>query len=193
MPDRKLMTFEDAAAFEHWLAANHDSSPSVDLLIAKKSVEGLHVTDSLDVALCYGWIDGQRNTFDATHFRQAYGPRTARSTWSQINRDHIARLREAGRMTPAGEAEVDRAKGDGRWDAAYAGSRTIEVPDDLAEAIAANAKAAAFFALLSSQNRYAILFRIANVKREETRLRNIEKFVGMLERGETVYPQKTRD
>lgn len=192
MVERELMNFEDDAAFERWLAANHDSSPSIDLLIAKKSVPGLHVTESLDVALCYGWIDGQRNSFDETHFRQAYGPRTARSTWSQINRDHVARLIKEGRMTAAGIAEVDRAKGDGRWDAAYAGSRTIEVPDDLAAAIAANPRAAEFFPRLSSQNRFAILFRIGNVKRAETRQRNIEKFVGMLERGETVHPQKAK-
>jgi uncharacterized protein YdeI (YjbR/CyaY-like superfamily) len=187
---RELHHFESADEFETWLAKHHATSPSVDLVIAKKGVDGLHITDALDIALCYGWIDGQRNSLDGTHFRQAYGPRTKSSTWSQINRDHVARLTENGRMTPAGQAEVDRAKADGRWDAAYAGSRTIEVPDDLAAAIAANPKAAAFFPRLTSQNRYAILFRIGNVKRAETRARNIEKFVGMLERGETVYPQK---
>lgn len=192
MATRELHRFESTAAFEKWLAKNHDTSPSIDLVIAKKGVEGLQITDALDVALCYGWIDGQRNSLDETHFRQAYGPRTKRSIWSKINRDHVVRLTDAGRMTPAGQAEVDRAKSDGRWDAAYAGSRTIEVPDDLASALAANPAAAEFFPKLSSQNRYAILFRLANVKRAETRTRNIEKFVAMLERGETIYPQKAK-
>lgn len=192
MADRELHDFGSAAAFEAWLAEHHDGSPSIDVVIAKKGVQGLHIGDALDAALCFGWIDGQRNALDGTHFRQAYGPRTARSTWSQINRDHVARLVETGRMTAAGQAEVDRAKADGRWDAAYAGSRTIEVPGDLAAAIAANPRAAEFFLQLSSQNRFAILFRLHNVKRQETRERNIEKFVGMLERGETVYPQRSR-
>lgn len=191
MAARELHSFADLAEFEAWLGANHASSPSIDVAIAKKGVEGLKVTDALDAVLCWGWIDGQRNRLDETHFRQAYGPRTARSIWSQINRDHVARLTEEGRMTAHGLAEVDRAKADGRWDAAYAGSRTIEVPDDLAAALAASPRAAAFFPLLTSQNRYAILFRLGNVKRAETRARNLEKFVGMLERGETIYPQRT--
>jgi uncharacterized protein YdeI (YjbR/CyaY-like superfamily) len=193
MPERELHHFENPAAFESWLAQHHATSPSIDLVIAKKGVDdAIHITDALDAALSYGWIDGQRNRLDETHFRQAYGPRTKRSTWSQINRDHVARLEKAGRMTQAGRAEVERAKADGRWDAAYAGSRTIEVPDDLAVALAANPKAAAFFPQLSSQNRYAILFRLGNVKRAETRTRNIEKFVAMLARGETIYPQKPK-
>lgn len=192
MAERELHRFESAATFEAWLAKNHTTSPSIDVAISKKGVDGLHVGEALDAVLCYGWIDGQRNALDETHFRQAYGPRTKRSIWSVINRDHVARLVREGRMTPAGQAEVDRAKGDGRWDAAYAGSRTIEVPDDLVEALAASPKAGAFFPQLSSQNRYAILFRIGNVKRAETRARNIEKFVAMLERGETVYPQKMK-
>ena len=190
MADRELFSFDSAAAFESWLAANHDSSPSIDVAIAKKGVEGLHVGDALDAVLCWGWIDGQRNALDETHFRQAYGPRTRRSIWSQINREHVARLEAEGRMTAAGRAEVDRAKADGRWDAAYGGSRTIEVPEEFTRALAANPKAAAFFPKLSSQNRFAILFRLANVKRPETKTRNIEKFVAMLERGETIYPQK---
>ncbi len=193
MVDRELHHFESRAAFETWLAQHHADSPSIDLLIAKKGVDdAIQITDALDVALCYGWIDGQRNRHDETHFRQAYGPRTRRSIWSRINRDHVARLIETGRMTPAGQAEVDRAKADGRWDAAYAGSRTIEVPDDLAEALAASPKAAVFFPRLSSQNRYAILFRIGNVKRAETRARKIENFVEMLERGETIFPQNAK-
>jgi uncharacterized protein YdeI (YjbR/CyaY-like superfamily) len=193
MADRELLHFESLAAFEKWLANNHDSSPSIDVAIAKKGVDGLHVGDALDAVLCYGWIDGQRNALDDTHFRQAYGPRTPRSTWSQINRDHVARLVDTGRMTAAGQAEVDRAKGDGRWDAAYGGSRTIEVPEEFTVALAANPVAAAFFPKLSSQNRYAILFRLANMKRAETKARNIEKFVGMLERGETIYPQNFKE
>ena len=189
---RELHHFETPQEFESWLAEHHPSSPSIDLVIAKKGVEGLHITDALDAALCYGWIDGQRNSLDDTHFRQAFGPRTKSSTWSRINRDHVARLVKDGRMTPAGQAEVDRAKADGRWDAAYAGSRTIEVPDDLAAALAASPKAAAFFPLLTSQNRYAILFRTGNVKGADTRARKIAGYVAMLERGETIYPQKLK-
>ena len=192
MPDRELLHFDDLPAFEAWLAANHSSSPSIDVAIAKKGVDGLHVTDALDAVLCWGWIDGQRNSLDETHFRQAYGPRTKRSIWSQINRDHVARLEKSGRMTDAGRAEVDRAKADGRWDAAYAGSKTIEVPEEFTAALEANPAAAAFFPQLSSQNRYAILFRLANVKRAETKTRNVKKFVDMLARGETIYPQKPR-
>ena len=191
MNDREVLLFGDANAWERWLAANHDKSQGVYLAIAKKESGRASVThqEALDVALCHGWIDGVRNKLDEVSFLQSFGPRRSRSTWSVINRDKVAALIAAGRMRPAGQAEIDRAKADGRWDAAYAGSKTIQVPEDLAKALAANPKAKAFFATLSSQNRYAILFRLGNVKKAETRVRNLVKFVGMLERGETIYPQ----
>jgi uncharacterized protein YdeI (YjbR/CyaY-like superfamily) len=191
MNDREVLLFADARAWERWLAANHDKSQGVYLAIAKKDSGRASVThvEALDGALCYGWIDGVRNKLDEVSFLQSFGPRRSRSLWSQINRDKVAALIAAGRMKPPGQAEIDRAKADGRWDAAYAGSRSIQVPEDLAKALAASPKAKAFFATLSSQNRYAILFRLGNVKKEETRVRNLAKFVGMLERGETIYPQ----
>ena len=191
MKDREILLFADARAWERWLAANHDESQGVYLAIAKKDAGRASVThlDALDVALCYGWIDGVRNKLDEASFLQSFGPRRARSTWSQINRDKVAALIAAGRMRPPGQAEIDRAKADGRWDAAYAGSKSIVVPDDLAAALAARPKAKAFFATLSSQNRYAILFRTGNVKRAETRGKKIAGYITMLERGETIYPQ----
>jgi uncharacterized protein YdeI (YjbR/CyaY-like superfamily) len=191
MNDREVLLFSDAGAWEKWLAANHDKSQGVYLAIAKKDSGRASVThmEALDVALCHGWIDGVRNKLDEVSFLQSFGPRRARSIWSVINRDKVAALIAAGRMRPAGQAEVDRAKADGRWDAAYAGSKTIQVPADLEKALAASPKGKAFFATLSSQNRFAILFRIGNVKKAETRARNVAKFVGMLERGETIYPQ----
>jgi uncharacterized protein YdeI (YjbR/CyaY-like superfamily) len=147
--------------------------------------------EALDIALRHGWIDGQSGSLDEDYWLQSFGPRRSRSTWSQINRDSALALIESGQMQPAGLAEVERAKADGRWDAAYASPSSATVPDDLASALAANPTAQAFFGTLSSQNRYAVLFRIATAKRAETRARKITEFVAMLERGETIYPQKT--
>lgn len=191
MLDRETLRFADAAAWEKWLAKNHDKSEGVYLAIAKKGtgIQSVSHQEALDVALCYGWIDGVRNSLDDERFLQSFSPRRARSTWSQINRDKVAALIAAGRMRPPGQAEIDRAKADGRWDAAYAGQKTITVPADLQKAIDASPKAKDFFATLSSQNRFAILFRVGNVKKAETRAANIAKFVAMLERGETIYPQ----
>lgn len=191
MLDRETLRFADAASWEKWLAKNYDKSPGVYLAIAKKDtgLQSVSHQEALDISLCYGWIDGVRNSLDGERFLQSFGPRRARSTWSQINRDKVTALIAAGRMRPPGQAEIDRAKADGRWDAAYAGQRTITVPADLQQALDAKPKAKAFFATLSSQNRFAILFRVGNVKKEETRARNIAKFVAMLERGETIYPQ----
>jgi uncharacterized protein YdeI (YjbR/CyaY-like superfamily) len=139
------------------------------------------------MALCFGWIDGQRKALDDQYFLQRFTPRRARSRWSQVNRDKVAALTKAGRMRPAGIAEVERAKADGRWDAAYASVRTMEVPADLQRELDARPQAAAFFATLNSQNRYAILYRLHDAKRPETRARRLEKFVAMLEAGETLY------
>lgn len=191
------MQFDTAADWEQWLEKHFDDpefAVGVGLVISKKGspVTTLAVVDALDVALSFGWIDGIRNSIDEHFFLQSYMPRRPRSTWSQVNRVKVAALIAAGRMRPSGQLEIDRAKADGRWDAAYGTSKTIEVPDDLAAAIAASPAAAEFFPLLTSQNRFAILFRVGQAKKQETRDRNIAKFVEMLERGETVYPQRAK-
>lgn len=182
--------FESAEAFEAWLAQHHDSSPGIWLKLRRKArgVVALDYTQALDVALCYGWIDGQKAALDENFWLQRFTPRRARSKWSRINRDKVAALTEQGRMRPPGVAEVERAKADGRWEAAYAGARTAQVPDDLAEALAANPAAAGFFEELDRQNRYAILYRVQDAKKAETRARRIEKYVTMLARGEKIYP-----
>lgn len=183
---------EDAAAWEEWLAANHATSRGVRLAVAKKGSAHSSVSylDGVLTALCYGWIDGKRTRLDDDHFLQMFTPRGASSIWSQINQGRVAQLIEEGRMTPAGQAEIDKAKANGRWDAAYAPQSTIEVPEDLAAALAESPEASALFAALDGQNRFAILFRIGNVKRAETRARKIAEYVAMLERGETIYPRK---
>ena len=195
MPDDyDHLQFADADAWERWLEANAETVQGVRLRIATKNSE--HTTEShaaaLDVALCHGWIDGRRNALDDDFFLQTFTPRRAKSLWSQVNRDKVAALIEAGRMREGGHREIDRAKADGRWEAAYASQKSIEVPDDLAAALAADPAAAAAFAGLSGQNRYAILFRLHNAKRPETRARNLAKFVDMLAHGETLYPQSPR-
>jgi uncharacterized protein YdeI (YjbR/CyaY-like superfamily) len=183
--------FDDAAAFDAFLGEYGASEPGVRLRIAKKGSEHTTIThsDAIDVALCHGWIDGIRNALDADFFLQTFTPRRPRSLWSKVNRLRVEALIEAGRMRPAGLAEIDLAKSDGRWEAAYDSQRTIEVQSDLAAALEANPEAKAFFATLSSQNRYAILFRLHNLKRAGTRARRIEEFVAMLARHETVHPQ----
>jgi uncharacterized protein YdeI (YjbR/CyaY-like superfamily) len=183
--------FDDAEAFDAFLAEHGANEPGVRLRIAKKGSEHTTIThsDAIDVALCHGWIDGIRNALDADFFLQTFTPRRPRSLWSKVNRLRVEALIEAGRMRPAGLAEIDLAKSDGRWEAAYDSQRTIEVQPDLAAALEANPEAKAFFATLSSQNRYAILFRLHNLKRAETRARRIDEFVAMLARHETVHPQ----
>lgn len=158
--------------------------------MAKKDSGIASVThaEALEVALCYGWIDGQRKSEDERHFLQRFTPRTARSTWSKINRDKALKLIEEGRMQPAGLAEVERARADGRWEAAYDAQSVATVPPDLQAALDANPKAAAFFAKLDSRNRYAVLFRTQGAKKPETRARRIGRFVEMLAKGEKLYP-----
>ncbi len=148
----------------------------------------VNYSDALDVALCFGWIDGQKRADDESYWQQRFTPRTARSRWSKINRDRIEALIAAGRMRAAGLREVDAAKADGRWEAAYDGSKTATVPTDLREALDANPAAATFFATLNSQNRYAILYRVQDAKRPATRAARIAKFVEMLARGEQLHP-----
>jgi uncharacterized protein YdeI (YjbR/CyaY-like superfamily) len=183
----------DAAAWRAWLGEHHDAPTGVWLVLAKKGVTeptSLTYVQALDEALCHGWIDGQVKRNDERTYRQRFTPRRARSEWSQRNVAHIERLTAEGRMHPAGLAAVESAKADGRWRDAYAGPASIEVPDDLVAALAAEPRAQAMFERLSSQNRYAILYRITKAKRGETRARNIARFVAMLARGETPHPQK---
>jgi uncharacterized protein YdeI (YjbR/CyaY-like superfamily) len=187
------LTVADTVAWRKWLARHHDGSPGVWLVLAKKgTTDPTSVTyaQALDEALCHGWIDGQVRRRDDATYRQRFTPRRARSPWSANNVDNIARLLAAGRMHPAGLAAVERAKADGRWEAAYSGQAGMPVPADLTAALAAQPQAAAMFDILTAQNRYAVLYRIEGAKRPETRARRIEQFVAMLARGETVHPQK---
>ena len=188
--DREISSFPSAVAFEAWLAAHHDSSSGTWLKIKKKvaGVESLDYTQALDVALCYGWIDGQKDKFDAEHWLQRFTPRKPKSRWSKINRDKVAALIGQGRMKPPGLREVERAKADGRWDAAYDGSRTATVPEDLAHALAQNPAAAQFFATLDSRNRYAVLYRVQDAKKADTRARRIEQYVTMLAEQKKIHP-----
>jgi len=183
----------DAAAWRAWLAKHHADPAGVWLVLAKKGTEkptNLTYTQALEEALCHGWIDGQTGRRDEATYRQRFTPRRRRSAWSKRNTGIAERLLAEHRMHPAGHAEVERAKADGRWDDAYAGPATIEVPPDLAEALAAEPRAQAMFESLNSQNRYAVLYRVTTTKSAERRARKIEQFVAMLARGETVYPQK---
>jgi uncharacterized protein YdeI (YjbR/CyaY-like superfamily) len=183
----------DAAAWRAWLRKNHREPDGVWLVLAKKNVTSptsLTYDEALEEALCHGWIDGQRRGRDERTFIQRYTPRRAQSLWSKRNVDLVARMDQEGRMRPAGRAEIERAKSDGRWDKAYGGASAREVPEDLAEALAANPKAQAMFEILTSANRFAIVHRVNNVKKAETRTRKIEQFVEQLARGETIYPQK---
>jgi uncharacterized protein YdeI (YjbR/CyaY-like superfamily) len=181
--------FDDAAAFEAWLVEHGASSPGIGLRLRKKApgIVALTYSDALDVALCFGWIDGVKHTLDEQFWVQRFTPRRARSRWSKINRDRVAALEAAGRMREPGRLQVALAKADGRWDAAYDGARTATVPDDLAAALAEHPVAAAGFAELNGANRYAILWRVQDAKRAETRARRIAQFVEMLERGETLH------
>ncbi len=183
----------DARAWRRWLAAHHGDAAGVWLVLAKKDTTeptSLTYARALDEALCHGWIDGQAAPGDEATYRQRFTPRRTRSRWSARNVGIVNRLRAEGRMHAAGEAEVERAQRDGRWEAAYGGAASSEVPTDLAAALRAHPSAQAMFEILSSQNRYAILFRISDAKLPATRERRVNKFVAMLARGETVYPQK---
>jgi uncharacterized protein YdeI (YjbR/CyaY-like superfamily) len=191
MKDEAVLFFESPEAWDAWLADNHASSTGVRVKIAKKGtgVESVGYPEVLELAISYGWIDGVRNAHDDTYFLQRFCPRGPRSKWSKINRDKATRMIESGEMKPAGMREVELAQADGRWDAAYDSHRTATVPDDLQEALDANPKAREFFATLNSQNRFAVLYRVQDAKKPETRARRIAKFVDMLARGETLHPQ----
>jgi uncharacterized protein YdeI (YjbR/CyaY-like superfamily) len=184
-----IIGFENAPAFETWLAAQPADSPGLWLKLAKQGagLASLTKSEAIDAALCHGWIDGQLHPYDDACWLIRFTPRKARSKWSGKNRARALELIAEGRMRPSGLAQIAAAKADGRWDAAYASARTIEVPADLRAALDASPRAAAFFATLTGANRYAILYRIGAVKRPETRARKIADYVAMLERGETLH------
>lgn len=184
-----IMTFADISAFDVWLEAQKPSVQGLWLKLAKKGAPEptLSKTEAIDAALCHGWIDGQLDKYDGYYWLIRFTPRKPRSKWSEVNRNRANALIAEGRMRPAGLAQVDAAKSDGRWDAAYAPASSAEVPADLAAALSENVKAAAFFGNLKGANRYAILYRISAVKRAETRARKISEFVSMLERGKTIH------
>lgn len=182
--------FETDSAWETWLAENHNTSQGLWLKLAKKEsgIASVTYAGALEVALCYGWIDGQKNKFDATWWLQKFTPRRARSPWSRINRDKVDVLIAQGRMQPAGLAEVERARADGRWEVAYHSQSTIAVPEDLQAALDAEPAASAFFAQLDRVNRYAVLYRITTAKKPETRQKRIEQYVAMLAAGQKLHP-----
>ena len=188
-PDR-IRDFPDQAAFERWLSENHDREGELWLKIHKKGSGLPTVTyaEALDVALCWGWIDGHKKSFDDKSFLQRFSPRGKKSIWSQINRDHVARLTAAGRMRPSGQVHVNAAKADGRWEAAYASGSKMEPPEDLLAAIEADPQAYEMYQRLNATNRYALSFRTHNMKTPAGRQKKIASFVEMLRRGETIYP-----
>lgn len=198
IPDKKrIRPFASQKALETWMRAHHDKEPELWIKIHKKGSKLPSVTapEALEVMLCWGWIDGLRKGFDEQSFLQRYSPRRAKSIWSQINREHVARLIAAGRMTGHGQAQIDAAKKDGRWDAAYAPIRTVsadKLPSALLEAIRANTRALTTFKSLSRANLFALGFRTNNMKTAAGRAKKIAALVAMLARGETIIPQKAK-
>jgi uncharacterized protein YdeI (YjbR/CyaY-like superfamily) len=192
--DLAVLAFKSQKAWEAWLASQSADSPGLWLKLAKKSsgIASVSKPEAIDTALCHGWIDGQINSLDDTYWLVRFTPRQSASKWSEKNRARALELVALKRMRPAGLREIERAKKDGRWDAAYAPQSTAEVPDDLHAALAKNKKARAFFEALDRTNRYAILYRIHAARKSETRAARIEKFVAMLVAGETIHPQKSR-
>ena len=184
-----VLLFADQQAWATWLAENHTTSTGLWLQLAKKAsaLTSVSYAEALDVALCYGWIDGQKQSYDEDSWLQKFTPRGTKSIWSKINREKVAQLIERGLMQPTGIAAVESAKQDGRWDAAYDSARTMTVPDDFQAALDQSAPAAAFFATLNSANRYAILWRIQTAKKAETRTKRIEQFIQMLENQEKLH------
>lgn len=190
--EANVREFEDADAFYAWLAENHASADEVWIKIHKvaSGLKSITPKEAIDVVLCWGWIDAIRKGFDDKSYLQRYVPRRPKSIWSQVNVENVARLIDEGRMTEHGLAQVEAAKADGRWERAYGGSKDMKLPEDLLTAIAAEPAAQATFERLTAQNRFAMAFRVHNLKTEAAKRRNIAKFVEMLKRGETIYPQK---
>jgi uncharacterized protein YdeI (YjbR/CyaY-like superfamily) len=187
---RPVIYFASRAEWEAWLAENHATSRGLWLRFAKKGsgVDTVSYPEALEAALCYGWIDGQKDKLDDDYWLQLFTPRGRRSKWSKINRDKAEALLARGEVQSAGREQIERARADGRWEAAYDSHRTATVPDDLAGALEKNLEARDFFATLDSSNRYAILYRIAEAKKPETRARRIEKYVAMLAAHEKLHP-----
>ena len=188
-----VLPFTSAAAFERWLKSNGAKSPGIWIKFAKKAsgIRSVTYPEALEVALCWGWIDGQRQPFDGDWFLQRFTPRRSRSPWSTINRDKALALIECGRMTAAGLAEIERAKADGRWKAAYAGSRMSTLPADFKKALKARGLWEAF-EILDRANRYAFLYRLQTAKKPETRARRMSQYLDMLANGQTIHPRRKR-
>lgn len=184
--------FADQAALEDWYVAHHATASELWLKFHKKGsgLKSVSGPESLDVALCWGWIDGIRKPFDEKSFLQRYTPRTKKSRWSTRNQDHVRRLIAEGRMRAPGQAQIDLAKADGRWARAYDGSATMEFPGDLLRAIEAQPDALETFLTLNAQNRYALAYRLHHLTTDAARTRKIETFVAMLARGESIYPRR---
>ena len=189
-----VYAFVDSDAFNDWLSRHHDHQGEVWIKIHKvgSGLPSITARQAIDVALCWGWIDGVKKSFDDKSFLQRYTPRGKKSIWSQINVDNVARLVAEGRMTERGLREVAAAKADGRWDRAYGSGKGLKIPDDLQASIDASPKARAMLGKLSEQNRFALAFRVHNMKTAAGRTKKIQLFVAMLERGETIHPQKAR-
>ncbi|MDB4976974.1 MAG: hypothetical protein JWN48_5315 [Myxococcaceae bacterium] len=189
-----VRAFASQAAFERWLETHHDKERELYLRLYKKGsgVTSISYREALDVALCWGWIDGLKKSYDERSFLQRFTPRKAKSIWSQINREHVARLIAAGRMTEHGLAQVEAAKADGRWHAAYASPSAMTLPDDLRQAIEQSAPARRTYEQLDKANRYALAFRLGNLKTPAARAKKIETFVAMLARGESLHPAQQR-
>ncbi len=189
-PDLPIIAFAPSNAWETWLEKHHATANGLWLKIAKKGsgIDTVSYAEALDVALCYGWIDGQKASFDDHHWLQRFTPRRPRSKWSKVNREKATELIKRGEMKPAGLREVERATQDGRWDAAYDAQSTATVPDDLRREFDKNVVARKFFSTLDSRNRYAILYQIQDAKKPETRARRIEKYVAMLNEHKKIYP-----
>jgi len=192
-PD-KVHEFRDAESFYRWLGKHHDTADEVWIKMHKvgSGLPCISQKEAIDVVLCWGWIDAIRKSLDEKSFLQRYTPRTTKSIWSKINVDNVARLIDEGRMTEHGLRQVEAAKADGRWDRAYAAGKEMKIPDDLQAAIDAEPEAKAMLTRLSAQNRFALAFRVHNMKTEAGRKKKIESFVEMLKRGETIYPQKAK-
>jgi uncharacterized protein YdeI (YjbR/CyaY-like superfamily) len=192
--DLKILAFASAEAWETWLAREPRTSTGLWLKLAKKGVETQKLTkqEAIDGALIHGWIDGQLGAFDGDYFLIRFTPRRTRSKWSRLNRERAEKLMADGRLAPAGIAEIEAAKADGRWKAAYLSQRAATIPDDLRQALAASRKAREFFDLLDSANRYAILYRLHDAKSAATRAARLSKYIAMLEAGETIHPRKAK-
>jgi uncharacterized protein YdeI (YjbR/CyaY-like superfamily) len=191
---QKIHEFESFDAFYDWLGGHHDRESELWIKIHKvgSGLRSITPKEAIDAALCWGWIDGVRKGFDDKSFLQRYTPRGRKSIWSRINVDNVGRLISEGRMTEHGLRQVEAAKADGRWDRAYGSGSEMKIPDDLQAAIDAEPEAAAMLARLTGQNRFALAFRVHNMKTEAGRKRKIKAFVEMLKRGETIYPQRRK-